>query len=229
MRGDLPEFRDWSIAAVRLLREVVDADAGRVWDVLLSNVSQLEAYFARLGLRLVVDEAEGLAYLRQLSDEEAPEGYEELPRLFRTTRLSYGQTLMCVLLRDEFRRFEEEDMQNERCVVEEAALFDQWKAFFPPQEDDVRLHREMLACLRKLQELGFVRKFGDDPPGWFSFTREEKALFLGVGLGAVGSVVGGLVGIAAPGERWQRLARMDAIHIAPEERGGVALAYSHRF
>ena len=166
MRGELPEFKDWSIAAVRLLQGVVDADDGRTWNVLLSNVSQLEGYFARLGLRLIVDESEGLAWLRQLAEDETPAGYEALPKLFRATRLSYAQTLLCVLLRDEFRRYEEEDTRNERCVVEEAVLLDQWKAFSSPHADDVKHSRELQGNLRKLKELGFVREFGQQPPSW---------------------------------------------------------------
>lgn len=166
MRGELPEFRDWSIPAVCLLRGVVYADEERTWNLLLGNVSRLKDYFGRLGLLLVVDESEGMAYLRQLDEEERPEGYEALPKLFRATRLSYSQTLMCVLLRDEFRRFEEEDMHNERCVVEEAALFEQWKAFFPAQGDEVKLHRDMRGSLRRLEDLGFLRRFSEEPPSW---------------------------------------------------------------
>jgi hypothetical protein len=166
MPGDLPEFRESSLAAVALLRGVVYADDSRVWNVLLSNVSWLESYFARLGLRLVVDESEGMAYLRQLTTEEAPAGYDALPKLFRTTRLGYGHTLLCVLLRDELRRYEEEDLRNERCVVEEAALLDQWRGFFPPQEDEVRQQKELVAALRRLEDIGFVRRFAEEPPAW---------------------------------------------------------------
>jgi hypothetical protein len=46
--------------------------------------------------------------------------------VFRSLRLSYGQTVLCVLLRDELRRFEEEDLRNERCVIEEAPLLNLW-------------------------------------------------------------------------------------------------------
>lgn len=166
MPDELPEFRDWSLAAVSLLRGVVYADEERTWNLLLSNVTRLEEYFARLGLRLIVDESEGMSYLRQLSESEMADGYETLPKLFRTSRLSYSQTLMCVLLRDEFRRFEEEDLHNERCVVEEAVLFEQWTMFFPSEHDEVRQHREMCAVLKKLDELGFVRQFSDEPPCW---------------------------------------------------------------
>lgn len=166
MQVDLPEFRESSVAAVWLLQGVVYADDSRVWNIVLSNTSWLETYFARLGLRLIVDESEGMAYLRQLSDEELPEGYDALPKLFRATRLSYGQTILCVVLRGELRRFEDEDLRNERCVVEQSIVFDQWKAFFPSSADDVKQHRDLVAALKTLEGLGFVRSFGTDPPCW---------------------------------------------------------------
>ncbi len=103
---------------MHLLQGVVYSDDAKVWDIVLGHISPLESHFARLGLLLVVDEPEGLAYLRQLADDELPEGYDRLPKLFHKSRLSYGATLLCVLLREELRRFEEEEVQNERCVVD---------------------------------------------------------------------------------------------------------------
>lgn len=166
MRGDYPEFRDWSIAAVRLLQGVVELEDGRVWSLLLSSSSQIEQYFSRIGLQLIVDESEGLAYLRQFTDETAPPGYEGIPKLFRTTRLSFGQTVLCVLLRDALRRFEEEDTRDDRCVVDESDLLDQWKAFFPTHGDEVRQQRDLQSTLKRLEELGFVRRFSQEPPSW---------------------------------------------------------------
>ena len=148
------------------MRGVVYSEDDRVWNVLLSNVSTLESYFARLGLRLVVVESDGMAYLRQLSEDEATAGDDSLPKLFRATRMSYGQTLLCVLLRDELRRFEEEEVRDERCVIEEPTLLHQWESFFPTSHDEVKLLRDMQAALKKLEELGFVAQFGDKPTGW---------------------------------------------------------------
>lgn len=166
MRGDYPEFRDWSIPLVRLLQGVVEQEDGRAWDILMSNVSQVEQFVARLGLQLVVDEAEGLAYLRQFGEEDLPAGYDAVPKLFRASRLSFGQTLLAVLLRDALRRFEEEETHDARCVVEESVLLDSWKSFFPDQGDEVKLRRDLQSTLRKLEDLGFVRKFGQEPASW---------------------------------------------------------------
>jgi hypothetical protein len=161
-----PEFKDWSIAAVRLLQGVVYSDEAKTWDILLRHRSTLETYFARLALSLIVDEPEGYAYLRQWGDEEYPSEYEQVPKLVRRTPLGYRPTLLCVLLRDELRRFEDTDLHNERCVVEASALFDQWRTFFPAQEDEVRQYREFVSTLRKLEGLGFIRKFTDEPESW---------------------------------------------------------------
>ena len=88
---------EWSRAAVRLLQGVVYGDEQRTWDQLLASRTPLENYFSRLGLLLVVDESEGFAYLRQMNDEDYPEGVEPLPKLFRRAPLGYGTTLLCVL------------------------------------------------------------------------------------------------------------------------------------
>ena len=158
---------DWSPVAVRLLQGVVYHDDGReMWEQLLENVSPLTEYFGKLGLLLVVNEADAMAYLRQLDEDEIPPDYPSMPRLFRRTPLGYDATLLCVLLRDELRQYEEEDVQNERCVVSQMDLLSLWEAFFPDQTDSVRLNRSLTAALRKMEDLKFIRPFEKDPPTW---------------------------------------------------------------
>ncbi len=165
--GDLPEFRPWFAAAIRLLQGgAVYSDDSRTWDTLLTSQSPLRDYFARIGLLLVVDEPEGLAYLRQLTEDELPEEYDGLPKLFRRARLGYDETLLCVLLREELRRFEEEDIDNDRCGMDAAQLFEQWQSIAPSRHDEVRARRDLSAALGKLEELGFVRKYSDEPEAW---------------------------------------------------------------
>ncbi len=161
----LPAYKDWSMAAVRLLQGPVYSDDS-AWDLLLRFQSVLGDYFARIGIVLVVDEPEGLAYIRQLAEDEATDEYQHLPRLFRRTRLGYDSTLLCVMLREELRRFEEEDVDNRRCIVGQAELFDQWKAFFPEGEDEIRLQRSLDAAFKKLELLRFVARFGESSNSW---------------------------------------------------------------
>lgn len=160
------DFREWSIPAVRLLHGVVYSDETKTWDILLRSRSSLESYFSRLGLLLVIDEPEGYAFLRQWNEDELPEGWEPLPKLMRRSSLGYGPTLLAILLRDELRRFEDEDVHNERCVLESSALFDLWKVFFSSQDDEVRQRNAMSVALHKLEDIGFVRKFSESPETW---------------------------------------------------------------
>lgn len=163
---ELPEFRERGIAAVKLLQGAVDRDEEEVWSILLSNESDLADYFCQIGLALVIDRGEGLAYLKQFDGDERTGGYERLPRLFRKTPLSYEATLLCVLLRDEYRRFEEEDLDNERCVVEAEAAFDLWKTFFPADSDEVALRKRLIAAFNQLDKLKFVRNMPADAESW---------------------------------------------------------------
>jgi len=163
---ELPEFREMGVAAVRLLQGVLYAEEESAWEILLSNESELTDYFSKVGLVVVIDRNEGLAYLRQFGDDERAGGYERLPRLFRRTSLGYDATLLCVLMRDEYRRFEDEDLDNERCVVDFESLLDGWKSFFPAEADEVQLRRRLHAALKRLEDLTFVAKFESDNDEW---------------------------------------------------------------
>ncbi len=77
-----------------------------------------------------------MAYLRQLDEDDLPAEYQGIPRLFRRTPLGYDTTLLCVLLARALRVYEEEDVQNERCVVSQTDLLALWQAFFPTKTDE---------------------------------------------------------------------------------------------
>ncbi len=158
---------EWGAVAVRLLQGVVyHDDNAETWECLQRSVSQLTDYFSKISLQLIVDEADAMAYLRQPEDDEIAPDYDHVPRLFRRSPLTYDATLLCVLLRDELRQFEEEDVQNERCVVVQSDLLAVWQAFFPESADEVKLNRALTAALRKLEDLKFVRQFEKEPPSW---------------------------------------------------------------
>lgn len=166
LSGELPEFREMGIAAVRLMQGVLYAEDEDAWAILLAYESDLTDHFALVGLTVVIDRGEGLAYLRQLGDDERAAGYERLPRLFRRTALGYDATLLCVLLREEYRRFEDEDLENERCVIDVETLVDGWRSFFPAESDDLQLRKRLKATLKKLEELKFVTPFDSDKDEW---------------------------------------------------------------
>lgn len=157
----------WSPIAIRLMQGVVYQDDNlNHWELLLRFQSPLEEYFAKIGLQLVIDTNDAMAYLRQNDDDESGNDQSSLPRLFRRTPLSYEATLLCVLLREELRQFEENDIQNERCVIAQIELLNAWQSFFPDEPDQLKINRSLTANLRKLEELKFVRSFEKEPATW---------------------------------------------------------------
>jgi hypothetical protein len=163
----LPPPVPWAPAAVRLLQGIVyHDDPGNGWNEILAGVTPLSDYFARIGLMLVVNEEDGMAYLRQLEPEVLPPEYPSIPKLFRSVRLTFEASLLCVLLRDELRRFEEEIHRDDRCVIEQSSLLEMWQSLIPGEEDAVRANRNLGGQLRKLEELKFVRQFEKEPPSW---------------------------------------------------------------
>lgn len=165
--GPLPPPCEWSVVAVRLLQGVIyHDDSEQNWDTLLRSVTPLSDYFAKLGLQLIVDEADSMAYLRQYDEEEWPADYPAIPRLFRRQPLTYETTLLCVLLRDELRRFEEQEVFSDRCILAQSDLLPVWQAFFPAEQDAVKLNRQLGTALRKLEDLKFVKPFEKEPPTW---------------------------------------------------------------
>lgn len=154
--------RPESLAAVRLLQGVVYSSDAKAWDQVLIYRSNLEDYFGRIGLVLVVAEDDGLAYLRQRSDDERDADGDSLPRLLRRTPLTYDVTLLCVILRDELRRFENEDLDNTRPTVALDSLFPMWKSMQPTKYDDVKCRETLASTMRKLEQMAFLQKFGGD-------------------------------------------------------------------
>jgi hypothetical protein len=164
--NEIPEFRERGIAAVRLLQGVIYSDEVPVWTILLDNESELADYFILVGLHLVIDRTEGLAYLKQLAEHELSGGYERLPKLFRKSPLGYEATILCVLLRDEYRRFEDEDLDNQRCVVSIDTLFELWQGFFPSVSDELQLRKSLLKSMNQLEKLKFVQAVKQSKDSW---------------------------------------------------------------
>ncbi|MBY0276112.1 DUF4194 domain-containing protein [Candidatus Binatia bacterium] len=130
-----------------------DADPP-LWQALLQLQSQVRDHVAVLGLELMLDEAEGYAYLRQ---RIAGEGEPEIPRLIPRRQLAYSASLLLVALRKRLAEFDAKSGDT-RLVLTEAELVDLVRVLLPATSNEAQLRDRMLTQVNKLVDLGFLRR-----------------------------------------------------------------------
>ena len=99
------------LAVTSLMKGVVYRDTHeKVWRHLIPLQSRVRDYVATMGLAVVIDEAEGYAFLRSRPDDEAGETAEDgdiaIPRLIPRRSLSLHVSLLLALLRKKLAEFD---------------------------------------------------------------------------------------------------------------------------
>jgi hypothetical protein len=130
-----------------------EADAA-LWQPLVELQGRVRDHCAAIGLELMLDDAEGYAYLRQ---RPALVGEPTLPRLIPRRALSYPVSLILVLLR---KRLAEFDVTGEvgALVVSREQVADAIKLFLPDTANEARMLDRLDTHLNKVVELGFLRR-----------------------------------------------------------------------
>ena len=164
----------FSLVLVSLMKGVVHAeDAPKNWQALLDLQARVRDHVAPLGLELIVDEAEGYAYLRQRA---VGEGEQELPRLVPRRPLGFQVSLLLVLLR---KKLAELDAQGDstRIILSREQIADLIRVFLPDSGNEARLMDRLDAHLNKVVEMGFLRRLRGkgDKDGAFEIQRILKA------------------------------------------------------
>lgn len=150
-----PSIPSLSGPLIALLKGVVYRDADPpLWQALLQLQSQVRDHVAILGLELMLDEAEGYAYLRQ---RIAGEGEPEIPRLIPRRQLAYSASLLLVALRKRLAEFDAKSGDT-RLVLTEAELVDLVRVLLPATSNEAQLRDRMLTQVNKLVDLGFLRR-----------------------------------------------------------------------
>lgn len=140
---------------IALFQGVIYREAGAApWQALLDLQARVRDYAGVIGLELILDEAEGYAYLRQrMPAPDAP----ELPRLVQRRPLSFPVSLLLVLLRRKLAEFDATGGDT-RLVVSRDDIVNHMRLFLPDTANEARLFDRMETHLNKVVELGFLRR-----------------------------------------------------------------------
>jgi len=131
------------------------------WGQLLNLQSQVRDYMAVLGLTLILDEAEGYAFLQSKNDTEegevdsAPD--QVRPRLIARRPLSFPVSLLLALLRKKLAEFDAGGGEV-RLVLGRDEMVDLIRIFLPDSSNEAKLVDQIERHINKVVELGFLRR-----------------------------------------------------------------------
>jgi len=152
------ETVDLSTLAITLLKGVVYREGDeKLWTALLRLQPRVRDYVAVLHLDLIVDEAEGYAFLKSKPDDaEDPQG-ARVPRLIARRPLSFPVSLLLALLR---KKLAESDATggDTRLVLGRDQIIELLRVFLPDTSNEAKLIDQIDAHINKIVELGFLRR-----------------------------------------------------------------------
>lgn len=155
MHNDEAEGQEFSRVLIALMKGVVYQDTDTaIWQALLGLQARVRDYLAVLGLELLLDEAEGYAWLRT---RPAPEDGEALPRLVVKRPLSFPVSLLLAQLRKKLAKFDAGG-EDTRLILSRDEVVDMVRVFLPAGVNEARIVDQIDTHLNKIIELGFLRR-----------------------------------------------------------------------
>jgi len=146
-----------SSVVVPLLRGVLYREENPgLWGSLLKLQASVRDYVAVIGLELLLDEAEGYAFLRSRQDVDE-DGSTPIPRLVARRQLSYPVSLLLALLRKKLAEFDAGG-GDIRLILSRDEVVELIRIFLPAGSNEVKLIDQVDATLNKIAELGFIRR-----------------------------------------------------------------------
>lgn len=159
-------LKPWSQVCVKLLQGPIFRQNAndKLWERLETYESDVGSFFSVLGVSVVIDKADGFAFLQQndLDEEE-----DKVSRLIRQTPLTEEQSFLCILLRDELNKFDNpNNSQNKSSVLilRESDLYDQFALFYSQKTDQITAKNNFKKNLNRLCELGLLKEQNQDNP-----------------------------------------------------------------
>ena len=147
------ETMDFSVVLVHLMKGPLYRDVHeKYWGHLLGLRNQVGDYVSVLGLKVVIDEAEGYAYLRsEVVDTDAT----EFPRLVARRTLPFKVSVLLALLRKRLAEFDATS-SDVRLVLSRDQIIELLRLFMPDSTNEARLVDNIDTTVKRVCELGFL-------------------------------------------------------------------------
>lgn len=163
--------KNYSNALIALLKGIVYSHQEEVWNTLMQpeNERDVRNYFADIHLDVIIDKAEGYAYLKQQQATEGegeeidgePGSQENVPKLIRRRPLTFPVSLLCLLLR---KHLIENDQTGEssKAILNREEIENQMKLYMKESSNEANTRRQIDIAINKVIDEGFLRKMKTD-------------------------------------------------------------------
>ena len=140
---------------IALMKGVVyEENDPALWQDLFNLQARTRDYISVLGLELMLDEAEGYAWLHT---RPATEGAAELPRLITRRQLSFPVSLLLALLRKKLVEFDAGGGDS-RLILSRDEIVELLHVFLPAGSNEARLVKQIDSHINKIIDSGFIRR-----------------------------------------------------------------------
>ena len=150
-------------AIIRMMRGVLYRESDEdIWLTLERQAAAVRDHFATIGVDVVIDDAEGYAYLRSQEDLDGQDG---LPRLVVRRPLTYTVSLLLVLLRKRLFEFESGGEEG-KLVLTRDQIVDMLQLFLADSTNEARVIDQVDKTINRAAEFGFIRALPGHPDEW---------------------------------------------------------------
>jgi uncharacterized protein DUF4194 len=144
-----------SMVVINLMKGPVYRDTHeQAWNSLGGLRRQVGDYVSVMGLQVIVDEAEGYAFLRSRT---AADGDPELPRLVARRSLSFHLSVLLALLRKRLAEFDA-GTSDTRLVLSREQIIEMLRLYLPDSPNEVRIVDNIDTHINRVVEMGFLRR-----------------------------------------------------------------------
>lgn len=154
------ELEKHSIPIIHLFKGILYDSNEIVWKSLLQQETHVRNYFAVVGLELIINEAEGFAFLKQKVFSE--EITANIPKLVEKRQLSFPVTILAILLRKKLLEFDNKG-NDSRLVLKKSDIVELLISFLPNNtSNEKRIIDKIDTHIARLIELGFLRELKNE-------------------------------------------------------------------
>ena len=147
---------------VHLLKGILyRSEHSESWNDLLLYRGRIADYFVQIGLDVFIDEAEGYAFLKPKEHYGAEEVPLDIPALIIRRALSYGLSLLCVLLHKKL--VEHETHQSGACVIHRNEIIEMMTLYLSGAKSEAKIVDEVDSYIKNaILTLGFLRPLKEE-------------------------------------------------------------------